>query len=110
MTVVDLGQVADGGKVRNLSGKERGENARIFFHLDDLDRSPSPVTVIVPDYIYAISSSYFLGLFSRSVISRGTEDNFLAHYHFEADADIMKQISHAISRCLMSRSSPPKIN
>ncbi|WP_172492006.1 hypothetical protein [Gluconobacter oxydans] len=110
MTVINLGLAAKEGQVRNLSGKERGEEARSFFGLDDLDNSPSPVTVEVPDYIYAISSSYFLGLFSKSVLSRGTAENFLDHYQFDADASIMKQVSHAISRCLMSRATPPRVH
>ncbi|MGC5747385.1 hypothetical protein J4P41_01910 [Gluconobacter sp. NFX36] len=110
MTVIDLGLATKNGQIRNLSGKERGEDARAFYKLDQLDTCASPVTVKVPDYIYAISSSYFLGLFSQSVLRQGSADSFLDHYRFEADASIMKQVSHAISRCLMSRAAPPSVH
>lgn len=108
--VINLGAVTSNGEIKNLSGKERGEDVRKLFQLDSLDEEPTPIKVIVPDYIYAISSSFFLGLFSKSVLSRGSADKFLDHYQFEADAAIMKQVAHAINRCLMPRSAPPSLN
>lgn len=102
MPVIDLDRFTDGGKVRNLAGKDRGEAARAALDMENLDSGPR-VTVNVPDYLYAISSSYFLGLFSGSVGKFGTKEKFLQHYHFVADASIMKQVFHSVDRCLMQR-------
>ena len=103
MTAIDLDRVANGGQVRNLAGKPRGEDARLAFKLDEIDQQGGVVTVKVPDYIYAISSSFFLGLFSRSVMAFGTAESFLEHYRFEASDAVMRQIYHGLDRCLMSR-------
>lgn len=103
MIVIDLDIVANKGSVRNLSGKPRGEAARREFNLDAVDARGEQVTIRVPDYIYAISSSYFLGLFSQSVTRYRSAEGFLQHYKFEADDVIMKQVLHGIDRCLAER-------
>ena len=103
MTDINLDLVANGGQVRNLAGKPRGEDARRAFRLDEIDHEVGIVTVTIPDYIYAVSSSFFLGLFSRSVASLGSADAFFAHYRFSASDSIMRQIQHGIDRCLMPR-------
>ncbi|WP_156478017.1 hypothetical protein [Acetobacter malorum] len=104
MTImIDLNNVTNNGAVRNLSGKERGEAARNLFQLDNLDKASETVVVRVPHYLYAMSSSYFLGLFSPSVTRFGSKEKFLEHYRFEASPSIMKSVLHAISRCLLPK-------
>lgn len=103
MTEINLDAVANKGQVRNLAGKPRGEAARVAFHLDEVDHASDVVTVEVPDYIYAISSSFFLGLFSRSVVALGGIEGFLNHYRFRASDTVMRQIYHGLDRCVMPR-------
>lgn len=103
MSTIDLDVVTNKGEVKNLAGKPRGEAARKHFDVDALDAGSDAVTVKVPDYIYAISSSFFLGLFSRSVLKFGSADAFLGHYRFQADDSVMRQVLHAIDRCLITR-------
>ena len=98
--MIDLDRVAGNGHVHNLAGKPRGEAARKELKIDELDESSEPVVVKVPEHIYAISSSYFLGLFSRSVARYGSAERFLSRYQFDADATIMKHVLHGIDRCL----------
>lgn len=100
MNQVDLAPVAGNGQVRNLAGKDRGEQARTALKLDDLDKSVEPVVVHVPDYIYAISSSFFLGMFSQSIARCGSQEAFLRHYKFDASDSIMKQVLHGIERAV----------
>ncbi len=105
MNTIDLDLVANRGAVRNLAGKPRGEDARRQFKLDELDVLPGEVRVSVPDYVYAISSSFFLGLFSQSVVRLGSAEAFLNHYRFSADESVMQQIRHGLDRCLIGRLS-----
>ena len=98
MAEIDLDLLTDGGRVHNLTGKPLGINARKLLKLDDLDRLDQSVDVVVPDHIYAISSSFFLGLFSESLKNFGGRDAFLQHYKFAADQVIMEQVSEGIKR------------
>lgn len=95
MTELNLHEVTGSGRVHNLAGKDRGSSARALFKLDILDNNPESVTVIVPDYLDTISTSYFLGLFSKSVKNLGA-DNFKNKYRFVADEVMQKQINHGI--------------
>lgn len=103
MPEISLDAVANKGQIRNLAGKPRGEHARAAFGLDEMDRMSGVVTVEIPDYIYAISSSFFLGLFSRSVTALGGAEGFLDHYRFRASDVVMRQIQHGLDRCVMPR-------
>jgi hypothetical protein len=103
MPEIDLDQVTDGGASRNLAGKERGEAARAYFHLNELDQVPDVVIVRAPEYLINISSSYFLGMFSPSIQHLGGEENFLRKYQFEAPQHIRVAIRHGIDRAVASR-------
>lgn len=52
---------------RVFSGRESGEQAREWYNLDELDLSTTPVIVLVPDDTLAITTSFFHGLFAKSV-------------------------------------------
>lgn len=95
---IDLNILTDNGRVHNLTGKPAGINAREFLNLKELDRSSTPVNVIVPEHIYAISSSFFLGMFSESLQNLGGKDEFLQHYKFSADQNFMEQVEEGIKR------------
>lgn len=97
---IDLAQLTDNGRITNLAGKSRGEAAREFFDVDSLDAEGGSIEVLVPNNLIAISSSYFLGLFSNSLRKFPVEERFKAKYHFRASPLILKQVDHAISRSL----------
>lgn len=100
--MVDLDVLAKGGKVRNLSGKERGVEARAHLKLDELDALPGVVSVVVPDYLDAISPSFFQGLFSQSITMHG-KDGFLKKYKFDASESLRHWIDIGIRNATSSR-------
>ena len=98
MKPIDLASYTANGKVRNLSGKTRGLDARKNFQLDKIDHGMESVVVCIPDYVYAISTSFFCGMFSDSYKTLGP-DGFLERYHFKATDEQWTQIFQGIERC-----------
>lgn len=93
------------GKVRNLSGHERGVKARELFGLDGLDVVSDPVDVMIPDDLDAIASSFFQGMFADSVRQFDTNERFLEHYRFRAKPVIIEQVLRGIDRIRTKRGS-----
>ena len=75
--VIDLEKYTKDG-VYVLSGKEKGENMRAKLHLDSFEGT---VTFKVPSYLKFITTSYLLGLLSKSVIKYG-EAEFRRNHKF----------------------------
>ncbi|MER9357710.1 hypothetical protein NKI61_31355 [Mesorhizobium sp. M0514] len=101
--MINLGVLAQDGRVRNLSGKERGVAAREALSIDKLDRESGVVNVVVPDYLDAISPSYFQGLFSQSIARLHGRERFLEKYHFQASDQIKQWIDIGIRNATSSR-------
>ena len=99
MRSIDLEEYTRDGKIRNLSGKDRGLDARSHYRLDEIDKGEESVIVRIPKYIYAISTSFFCGMFSRSYERLGSKENFLVRYRFDATESQWKQIDQGIERC-----------
>lgn len=72
-----------------LSGKEPGVAARLRFDLDRIDQEPGTVLVIIPTPI--VTSSFILGMFSKSMIAL-TYDGFFAKYQFYATESVIQNI------------------
>lgn len=100
---INLGILTKDGRVKNLSGKERGIAARKELNIDKLDSSTSEVVVVVPDYLDTISPSYFQGLFSESIQKLSGRDGFLSKYHFMANDKVMQWINIGIRNATSSR-------
>ena len=98
MREIDLSLYTKSGKVRNLSGKDRGLAAREEFGMDDLDQSDDQVVIRIPDYVYAISTSFFCGMFSQSYNVLGP-DGFRRKYVFRTHEDLGRQIDQGLERC-----------
>lgn len=99
MVEIDLKRYTAGGKVRNLSGKARGLDARAAFEMDRLDRGDETVHVLIPRYVYAISTSFFCGMFSGSYATLG-RDGLLEKYKFDAvPGELLVQIEQGLERC-----------
>lgn len=65
-----------------FSGRERGIAARAQFRLDQVDASNGPVEVILPETLYTLTSSFFLGLFGESVRRCGSVSGFEQKFRF----------------------------
>lgn len=98
MQEIDLALYTSGGKVRNLSGKDRGLAAREDFGMDNLDQGDGQVVVCIPEYVYAISTSFFCGMFSRSYNVLGPH-GFRQKYVFKTHEDLGRQIDQGLERC-----------
>lgn len=72
-TRLDLNEFRSGGS-RVFAGRERGSKVREVMKLDELDQAPgSEVEVVVPDDVFSVNSSFFLGLFGPSIRALGPE-------------------------------------
>ena len=96
--MIDLNEFTKGGQVRNLSGKDRGLAARERFDLDRYDESREQVTVKVPHNVYAISTSFFCGMFGESYVKLGSR-GLREVYRFEMPDVLRPQVEQGIERC-----------
>lgn len=93
-----------GGPV--YTGRPRGEAIRDKIDLDSIDSTPSmEVKVIVPDDTFSLNSSFFLGLFGKSVRASGSREKFLEKFYFQCPIHILEFIDSGIERALQERSS-----
>ena len=89
-----------------LSGRDKGDLVRERLHLDAEDLKPEPVTIVVPKEIISLNSSFFLGLFAKSVISLGS-DKFDQKYQFECSPMQRQDIERGKKEAL-DKSNPLK--
>lgn len=97
MMTIDLNTLTK-GRVRNLSGHERGQAARAMYDLDTLDDLDVSVKILVPDDLDAIATSFFQGMFARSVRHFENDLDFLQHYQFIVRPEILEHIKRGIAR------------
>jgi hypothetical protein len=104
---IDLDFLTNDGQVHNLSGHNRGLEARGALDLDKLDVAAEPVDVAIPDHIYSISPSFVQGLFSASVKAFGNNpSDFFGHYRIQASDLVRRQIERAMSNITMGTGLP----
>lgn len=77
---INLGEFRTEG-VGLLSGNPRGQRVRRRLELDEVDQRGEQVTVEVPDDVFAVTSSFFQGLFGPSIKALG-EEGFKERYLF----------------------------
>ncbi len=105
MVELNIDSFLRGKNVRNLSGHERGVVAREFYGLDDLDTADEEITFVISNDVDAIASSFFQGMFSKSVREFPTDEEFLSHYKFLASPSVFRQIEQGIKRIRTKRGS-----
>ncbi len=103
MNTVDLGKYRSTGQ-KVLSGRARGKKVREELGLDVADEDHSPVVVAVPDDLYSLNISFFLGLFGPSVDTLGSRERFFEKYSFKATDEIQSDIDLAVDFALRSSS------
>lgn len=84
------------------TGRSRGRSDRARFDLSRFDESNEEVTVVVPDGIYTMTSSYFLELFGQSIRLLG-RDGFLQKYRIQAPEHVRRKIDDWILRALREK-------
>jgi len=100
---LDLAKLSGFGRVKNLSGKERGIAARRELGVDELDKVAGQIDVQIPDYVDVISPSYFQGLFSQSIRSLNGAENFLQKYKFNGSQAALRWVQLGIRNATSSR-------
>ncbi len=99
--VIDLDEYrSNGSKV--FAGRERGKLARQRAGLDQSDQTDTAILVRVPEDIYSVNSSFFLGMFGPSVRRFGGE-GFRQRFSFEGK-DISRVIDDGIKEALRTKS------
>src|SRR5437899_1189870 len=78
--IIDLGAYRTEGTLV-FAGRDRGKLVRSKAALEEADRDADPVEIRVPDDIFSITSSFFLGMFGPSIQKLGA-DAFTTHYLF----------------------------
>ena len=86
-------------EIKILSGRQNGEIIRKKVKLDDEDRTKGIIKIIVPQDVFSLNSSYFLGLFGDSVRKLG-EIGFKEKYQFECADAIKINIANGIKYAL----------
>lgn len=82
--MLDLSSVSGSPPSSVLSGKQRGESVRSDFNIESLDQQADDVSVLLPKGLDAITPSFVLGLFGKSVQRLGSVEAFFAKYRFES--------------------------
>jgi hypothetical protein len=77
---IDLATFNSSG-VRVYAGRDRGEAARRDARLADADAAGEAIVVLIPEDVFSINSSFFLGMFGDSIRLLG-EDGFRRQYTF----------------------------
>jgi hypothetical protein len=81
MHLLDLADWSRDPQARVLAGRDSGERVRAAAKLDELDRASEVVQVRIPLKLFAVTSSFFLGMFGASIRYLG-EAKFRQHYQF----------------------------
>ncbi|MDP2572888.1 hypothetical protein Q8W40_11900 [Vibrio penaeicida] len=86
-------------------GRDKGEAVRKNFKLDELEMADclEKVRVNIPPETYNINSSFFLGLFGKSIRKAGSEENFLAVFDFQTHGKTYQVIKRSIERALVAK-------
>lgn len=92
--VLDLEKLRGDSSNRVLAGRDFGELARVELRLDALDEQAEKILVMVPDDLYSVTSSWFLGAFADSIRSLGPA-GFRKKYSF-AGKPIERVVEEAI--------------
>jgi hypothetical protein len=105
--MLDISVLAGDGATSVLSGKQRGMQARIDFKLDDLDARDEDVTVRLSEVVEAITPSFVLGMFGKSVRLCGSVDSFFDKYKFNTKPYIIAQLRRGAEYSLVKGTPLP---
>jgi len=96
--VVDFGKL--GG--RAYVGRPNGEAARDYFEIMELVKACDRIKIMFPDDTKTLTSSYFLGCFSQSIIEAGSLDKFRSKFDLDNPHKLDKIINKCIQTALIS--------
>ena len=97
MLTIDLKHYIQNKKV--LSGRENGVNLRKKLEIDKKENENDEIKIIIPQDVFALNSSYFLGWLGKSVRDLGKE-NFERKNKFECNEIVKLNIEDGINDAL----------
>ncbi|MBL0938136.1 MAG: hypothetical protein IBJ03_04530 [Gemmatimonadaceae bacterium] len=103
--VVNLDEHRDKG-VRVFSGRGRGEIVRDNVRLESLEKEFERISIYVPEDVFVLTSSFFLGMFDLCIRRLG-EAGFRAKYEFTGK-DIARIVDESIVEALKDGSPLPE--
>lgn len=86
-----------------LSGRERGREIRVAEKIDNFDSANKSVEVIFPSNVEVISSSFFLGMFGKSILKYADKDKFKSMYTFRGQSKALKNFDTYIEFALQNK-------
>jgi hypothetical protein len=105
---IDLDEVRTPRTSGLLSGRDAGLAARERFRIGKLDSAEGTVEVVIPDAVFSLNTSFFLGLFGESVRALGPEA-FRRKYQFVCDETVHRAtIERGIVKALKDQSVLPE--
>jgi hypothetical protein len=99
--ILEINFTRFGGPV--FVGRENGEAARKKVKLDSLEDGADRIVVLIPEGTYSVNSSFFLGLFDKSIKKVGSRDGFLTKFEMNFPRHLKESIDAAIERALLEK-------
>ena len=90
--------------VKIFSGRERGKLVRENMKLDELDLETVIIEIVFPADILTMTTSFFLGLFGKSVRASGSENLFREKYMISGTEQILLDTTDGIEIALKETS------
>lgn len=92
----DLGEFTQNGRITSLSGRPKGEQIRVKWNLDNLEKQPDIIVYInIPEYLDNIGRSLIQGIFTQTLQTIGV-NGFYAKYKFSPHPIITNDIKNVI--------------
>ena len=96
--IKDLNTITANGRVKSLSGRDKGEALRANWELGELEKQNNTIIFIkIPEGMYNLAPSFIQGLFSETVYNIGKE-GFVSKYQFSPKQLIVNQIHLVIEK------------
>lgn len=83
-----------------LLGRKLGYDMRKFFKFDDLDKDNEKYSIVFPNNILSLSTSFFLALFGDSVRTIGSKEKFKEKYSIKCNSNLDININDGINDAL----------
>lgn len=100
-SIVDLAEFRT-GNVRVFAGRDRGQKVREAARLAALDDAGSEIEIRVPEDVFSVTSSFFLGMFGDTIRALGKSE-FRRRYRFTG-RDIERVLEDGIAEALRKES------
>lgn len=93
----------------SLTGRERGKVVSVKANVDNIAQGCDLILITIPCYIYAITPSFFEGLFANAIRRLGKE-KFLGKFKLTSDSGCSyeKSLNEAIYRTIRSKETLSK--